>query len=77
MYLPHHPADYCSLYNEHFHCICYAKDSLWKEYLSQAEGMDIWAAFHYTNPYHTQITLPIHSIAGDVTHLCMDFESKV
>jgi hypothetical protein len=36
MHLPHHHVDYCSLRNEHFRRIRYAKDSLWKEYLSQA-----------------------------------------
>jgi hypothetical protein len=77
IHLPHHHADYRSLRNEHFRHIRYAKDSLWKEYLSQAGGADIWAVFRYTNPRRTQITPPIHSTVGDETHLYVDFESKV
>jgi hypothetical protein len=77
IHLPHQHADYCSLCNEHFCHICHTKDSLWKEYLSQAEGADIWAVFRYTNPHHTQITPPIRSMVGDETHLYVDFDSKV
>jgi hypothetical protein len=75
--LPHHHEDYCTLRNKHFRTIRYAKDPLWKEYLSQAEGADIWAAFCYTNPHCTQATPPIMSQVGTETRLCMDFESKV
>jgi hypothetical protein len=76
-HLPHHYKDYHALRNKHFRTICYAKDSLWKEYLSQVGGADIWAAFHYTNPHHAQAMLPIISQVGTETHLCIDFESKV
>jgi hypothetical protein len=77
MYLPHHHEDYWTLRNKHFRTIRYAKDSLWKDYLFQAGGVDIWAAFHYTNPHRAQATLPIMSQVGTKTRLCMDFESKV
>jgi hypothetical protein len=41
IYLHHHHTEYHSLCNEHFHRICHTKDSLWTEYLLQAEGTDI------------------------------------
>jgi hypothetical protein len=77
MHLPHHHEDYYALQNKHFRIIHYAKDSLWKEYLSQAAGADIWAAFCYTNYHCAQATPPIISQVGTETCLCMDFESKV
>jgi hypothetical protein len=47
--LDHH-SDFKTLRNAYFRQIRHAKDKLWKEYLAQAEGADIWAAFRYTNP---------------------------
>jgi hypothetical protein len=48
--LPAHHADYKQLRNAHYRKVRHAKDSMWKAYLAAAEGPDIWAAFHYTNP---------------------------
>jgi hypothetical protein len=38
------------LRNTYYHTIRHAKDSMWKEYLSQAEGPDVWTALRFTNP---------------------------
>jgi hypothetical protein len=77
MRLPTHHAEFKTLRNTHFHQICHVKDSLWKEYLSQAEGADVWAAFKYTNPCRAQLTTPIEMMENGEQRLCMDFQSKI
>jgi hypothetical protein len=57
--LPIYHAKFKTLRNTHFCQIRHTKDLLWKEYLSQAEGADVWAAFKYTNPCRAQLTPPI------------------
>jgi hypothetical protein len=48
--------NYHQLHNKYFHTIRHTKAAKWKEYLSQVEGMDMWAAFRYTNPQKAQLT---------------------
>jgi hypothetical protein len=48
--LPDHYSDFKTLWNTYFRQIWHGKDKSWKEYLAQAGGEDIWAAFRYTNP---------------------------
>jgi hypothetical protein len=57
--------------------IRHAKDSMWKEYLAQAEGTDVWAAFRFTNPKRAQLTPALRTTVNDTEHICTDFLSKV
>jgi hypothetical protein len=50
---------------------------MWKEYLSQAEGADVWVAFRFTNPKRAQLTPALRTTVNDTEHICTDFLSKV
>jgi hypothetical protein len=75
--LPTHHQEYKQHRNTYFCMIRHAKDSMWKEYLSQAEGMDVWSAFRFTNPKRAQLTPALCTTVNDTEHICTDFLSKV
>jgi hypothetical protein len=77
LHLTAHHLDYKLQRNAHFHAIRHAKDSIWKECLSQAEGPDVWAAFRFTNPRKAQLTPELRTMNAGTEKVCADFESKV
>jgi hypothetical protein len=50
---------------------------MWKEYLSQAEGPDVWTALRFTNPRKAQMTPELRTVHNGTESVCTNFESKV
>jgi hypothetical protein len=50
---------------------------MWKEYLSQAEGPDIWTVLQFTNPRKAQMIPELHTIYNGTESICTNFETKV
>jgi hypothetical protein len=50
---------------------------MWKEYLSQVEGLDVWTALKFTNPRKAQMMLELHTVHNSTKSICTDFETKV
>jgi hypothetical protein len=69
--------NYRQLRNKYYRTIRHAKAAKWKEYLSQAEGPDVWAAFHYKNPRKAQLTPELQVEENGSPQVCADFDSKV
>jgi hypothetical protein len=50
---------------------------MWKEYLSQAEGLDIWIVLQFTNPRKAQMMPELCTIHNGTESICTNFETKV
>jgi hypothetical protein len=72
-----HHQEFRQLRNTYYRTIPHAKDSMWKEYLSQAEGPDVWTALRFTNPRKAQMTPELHTVHNGTESICTDFETKV
>jgi hypothetical protein len=75
--LPTDHEEYRRQRNMYFQTIRHAKDAQWKQYLWQAEGPDIWAAFRYTNPRKAQLTPELRAMIDGKEHISSNFEQKV
>jgi hypothetical protein len=69
--------EYQQRHNTYHRMIRHAKAAKWKEYLAQAEGLDVWAAFRYTNPRHVQLMWNLRAISAGQEQICSTFAVKV
>jgi hypothetical protein len=72
-----HHQEFHQLRNTYYRTIRHAKDSMWKEYLSQAEGTDVWTALRFTNPRKAEMTPELCTVHNGTKSVCTDFETKV
>jgi hypothetical protein len=72
-----HHQEYRQLCKTYYRTIRHAKDSMRKEYLSQAEGLDVWTALCFSNPRKAQMVLELCTVHNGMESICTDFETKV